>query len=246
MFLLNVFSPQKWINNKNNQYIDGYVNLNVNLLDDFYIIPDEKNNGNGIVSTYCGYIYDVEENISLEHVRVKRIVSYQREWERIYSGMSARFECFCSKTIEYNNLFKKYNYEPFLIKDDVFLDVMKQNCFFTFGERSEIDLKQIINCIKIKDANASVYFFSGGLEKYNDDLRLISNELWISSNISCEEIQSLIDDTNSNSNYDIRVLNKKDINTNIEYVIIGKGIIDSYDNYNEKILKNDITVLKFD
>ena len=64
MFLLNVFSPQKWINNKNNQYIDGYVNLNVNLLDDFYIIPDEKNNGNGIVSTYCGYIYDVEENIS--------------------------------------------------------------------------------------------------------------------------------------------------------------------------------------
>ena len=127
-----------------------------------------------------------------------------------------------------------------------FLDVMKQNCFFTFGERSEIDLKQIINCIKIKDANASVFFYSRGLEKFNDDLRLLSNEIWISSNISCEEIQSLIDDTNSNSNYDIRVLNKNDINTNIEYVFIGKGIIDSYDNYNEKILKNDITVLKFD
>ena len=105
-----------------------------------------------------------------------------------------------------------------------FLDVMKQNCFFTFGERSEIDLKQIINCIKIKDANASVFFYSRGLEKFNDDLRLLSNEIWISSNISCEEIQSLIDDTNSNSNYDIRVLNKNDINTNIEYVFIGKGI----------------------
>ena len=157
MFLLNVFSPQKWINNKNNQYIDGYVNLNVNLLDDFFIIPDEKNKGNGIVSRYCGYIYDVEENISLEHVRVKRIVSYQREWERIYSGMSARFECFCSKAIEYNNLFKKYNYEPVLIKDDVFLDVMKQNCFFTFGERSEIDLKQIINCIKIKEPISFIF-----------------------------------------------------------------------------------------
>ena len=35
-------------------------------------------------------------------------------------------------------------------------------------------------------------------------------------------------------------------NKNNQYVIIGKGIIDSYDNYNEKILKNDITVLKFD
>lgn len=246
MFLLSVFSPQKWINNENIQYIDGYVNLNVNLLDDFYIIPDEKNNGNGIVSTYCGYVFDVEENISLEHVIVKRIVSYQREWERIYSGMSARFECYCSKSIEYNSLFKKYNYEPVIIKDNVFLDVMKHNCFFTLGEKSENDLKQIINYIKILDANASVYFYSDGLEKYNDDLRLSSNEIWISTNISCEEIQSLIDDTNSNFNYDIKVLNKNDINTNIEYVIIGEGIIDSYDNYNEKILKKDIMVLRFD
>ena len=152
----------------------------------------------------------------------------------------------------YDFLLQMSNNEELLIEYNMFFKELSELCFFVIDDYNELkELHSVFKNIITIDNEASIFCCTYGIDKSSDKLCIYSDNIWISTVISKEELQKIFSqyDTINNSlrgivPSDIAILSQEDIiGGNIKYVIYNNGDVQMY---REEMMKNEFVSLYWD